>query len=137
METYNFPKNNETAAGAAGEMAGQISTSAVHLLDATKDAGKQIGAVAKDEMATLRSELDDLISRISSMSDLELVAAKEKLLAKIESSKVAAKGVASDITQQLNHGVGVTTDYVKERPLKSMAVAAGVGILLGMLISRR
>lgn len=138
MDTPTFPNRNAaTTAGAAGEMAAHIGTSAVHVLDATKEAGKQIGAVAQGEMSTLRAELDSLISRISSMSDLELAAAKERLLAKIESTKVATKGIAADVTQQINHGVGVTTDYVKERPLQSVAVAAGIGMLLGLLISRR
>lgn len=138
MDTPTFPnKNAATTAGAAGEMAGHIGTSAVHVLDATKAAGRQIGAVAKEEMTSLRADLDDLTSRLSSLSESELIAAKETILAKIESTQVAAKGIAADVTQQINHGVGVTTDYVKERPLQSVAVAAGIGILLGMLISRR
>lgn len=138
MDTSIFPnKTAATTADAASKMAGYIGNSAEHVLDATKDAGKQIGAVAKGEMATLREELDSLTSRISTMSELELADAKERLLAKMESTKVAAKGVAAEVTQQFNHGVDVTTDYVKERPLQSMAVAAGIGILLGMLISRR
>ncbi len=138
MDTSTFPnKTAATAAGAASEMAGYIGTSAEHVLAATKDAGQQIGAVAKGEMATLRAELDSLTSRISSMSEFELAAAKEKLLARMESTKAAARTVAADLTQHFNHGVDVTTDHVKERPLQSVAVAAGVGILLGMLISRR
>jgi len=124
-------------ADAAREMAGHIGASSTHVLDATKEAGKQIGAVAQGEMSTLRTELDSLISRISSMSEVELAAAKDSLLATIESTQVATKGIAADVTHHLNHGVGVTTDYVKERPLQSVAVAAGIGILLGMLISRR
>lgn len=137
MESFNFLKKSETAAGDVAEMAGQIGTSAQHVVDATKDAGKQISAAGKLEMTSLRSELDYLTSRISMMSDLELIEAKEKLLAKIEASKVAVKGVASDVTRKINHGVDITTDYVKERPLQSVAVAGGIGILLGMLISRR
>ena len=137
MESLNFPSKSDTATGAVAEMAGQIGTSAQHVADVTKEAGKQISAAGKVEMTTLRSELDNLTSRISRMSDLELIAAKEKLLAKIEASKVAAKGVASDVTRQITHGVDVTTDYVKERPLQSVAVAGGIGILLGMLIARR
>ena len=138
MDTFNFPNKNPAATnGAAGDMAEHIGTSAVHVLDATKAAGKQISAVGKEEMTSLRADLDDMTSRISSFSESELVAAKEKILAKIESTKVAAKGIAADVTQQHNHGVDVTTDYVKERPLQSVAVAAGIGILLGMLISRR
>ncbi|MCJ7799231.1 MAG: DUF883 domain-containing protein [Polaromonas sp.] len=138
MDTSTFPdKTASTTAGAASEMAGYIGTSAEHVLDATKDAGKQIGTVAKGEMTALREELDSLTSRVSSMSELELADAKERLLKKMESAEAAAHSVAAAVTQQLNHGVDVTTDYVKERPLKSMAVAAGIGLLLGMLISRR
>ena len=137
MESLNFPNKSDTTSGAVAEMAGQIGASAQQVVDATKDAGKQISAVGKVEMTTLRSELDNLISRISMMSNLELIAAKEKLLTKIEASKVAAKGAASGVTRQINHGVDITTDYVKERPLQSVAVAGGIGILLGMLISRR
>lgn len=137
METLNYPNRSDTATGAIGNMAGQVGNSAAHVLDATKAAGKQIGAVAKEEMTSLRADLDDLTSRLSSLSESELNAAKEKILAKIEFIKVAAKGVTTDVGQQLNHGVGVTTEYVKERPLQSVAVAAGIGMLLGMLIARR
>lgn len=137
METYNDPSSVDTVAGAAGNMASRVGTSAVHVLDATKTAGKQIGAIAKEEMTSLRADLDDLTSRLSTLSEFELIAAKEKILAKIEAMKLAAKGVTTHMGQQLNHGVDVTTEYVKERPLQSLAVAAGIGILLGMLISRR
>lgn len=138
MNAPAFPNNNAfTSAGDAPKMAENIGTSAAHVMDATKAAGKHIGSVAKDEMTSLRSDLDDLTSRISSLSEFELIAAKEKLLAKMESTKVAAKGIAAEVTQQINHGVDVTADYVKERPLQAVAVAAGIGILLGMLISRR
>ncbi len=138
MDSSIFPNNSSaTPSGAASQLGGQLGSSATHVLDATKDAGQQIGSVAKGEMAILRADLDNLVSRISSMTEHELAAAKEKLLAKVESTKIAARGVAADVSQQLHHGVDVTTDYVKERPLQSVAVAAGVGVLLGMLIARR
>jgi ElaB/YqjD/DUF883 family membrane-anchored ribosome-binding protein len=137
METFNLLGKSETASEAAGNMAGQVGTSAVQLLDATKAAGKKIGAVAQEEVTGLRADLDDLISHLASYSELELIAAKEKILAKVESTKIAATGVAADVTQQFNRGVGVTTNYVKERPLQSVGVAAAIGLLLGMLIARR
>lgn len=137
METFNDPNRSNTVAGAAGNMAGRVGTSAVHVLDATKAAGRQIGAVAKEEMTSLRADLDDLTSRLSTMSEYELSAAKEKILAKIEALKVAAKSASTDVGHQFNHGVVVTTEYVKERPLQSLAITAGIGILIGMLISRR
>lgn len=137
MDTFNFPSKSEIATDAAEAMAGQVASSAANLLDATKAAGRKIGAVAQEEVTSLRTDLDDLVSRVSSLSEFELIAAKEKLLAKIETTKAAAKGVSADVSRRFNRGVANTTDYVVERPLQSVAVAAGIGILMGMLISRR
>lgn len=138
MDTSTFPNDTvASTAGAASEMARHLGSSTMHVLGATKEAGKQVGALAKEEMGTLRAELDSLTSRIASMSDFELAAAKEKLLARIESTKVATKSLARDVTERVSHGVDVTTGYVKERPLQTLAVAASLGIVLGMMISRR
>lgn len=137
MENLNLIGKSETASDAAGNMAAQVATSAANLLDATKAASKNIGVVAHQEVTSLRADLDNLIANLASFSELELIAAKENILAKVEATKVAARGVAADVSQQFNRGVDVTTDYVKERPLQSVGIAAAIGVLVGMLISRR
>ena len=137
MENLNLTGKSETASEAAGNMAAQVATSATNLLDATKAASKNIGVVAHQEVTSLRADLDNLIAHLASFSELELIAAKENILAKVEATKVAAKGVTADVSQQFNRGVGATTDYVKERPLQSVGIATAIGVLVGMLISRR
>lgn len=137
MENLNLTGKSETASEAAGNMAAQVATSATNLLDATKAASKNIGVVAHQEVTGLRADLDNLIANLASFSELELIAAKENILAKVEATKVAARGVTADVSQQFNRGVDVTTDYVKERPLQSVGIAAAIGVLVGMLISRR
>lgn len=137
MENLNLPGKSEAASEAAGNVAAQVAASAAHLLDVTKAASKNIGVVAHQEVTGLRADLDNLIAHLASFSELELIAAKENILAKVESTKVAARGVTADVSQQFNRGVGVTTDYVKERPLQSVGIAAAIGVLVGMLISRR
>lgn len=137
MENLNLTGKSETASEAAGNMAAQVATSATNLLDATKAASKHIGVVAHQEVTGLRADLDNLLANLSSYSELELIAAKENILAKVEATKVAARGVTADVSQQFNRGVDVTTDYVKERPLQSVGIAAAIGVLVGMLISRR
>ncbi|MDO8449128.1 MAG: hypothetical protein Q7T10_10035 [Rhodoferax sp.] len=137
MENLNHTGKSETASEAAGNMAAQVATSATNLLDATKAASKNIGVVAHQEVTGLRADLDNLIANLASFSELELIAAKENILAKVEATKVAARGVTADVSQQFNRGVDVTTDYVKERPLQSVGIAAAIGVLVGMLISRR
>jgi len=40
-------------------------------------------------------------------------------------------------TQQFNRSMETTTEYVKEKPMQSVAVAVGTGLLLGLLMGRR
>ncbi len=119
----------------------------------------------RSELLNLKSDLDTLMSRASSLSDHELHDARDKMMAKFSSVQQSAKDMASrasqrasdarqqfsqkaadakqqlnqkaaDAKQQLNQGVDTTTEYIKERPLQSVAIAAGVGFLLGALVRR-
>lgn len=105
--------------------------------DAAKSAGKRASTVASEELANLRADLSDLISRISSLSEAEVEEAKEKLLAKIDSTREAATEMAHDAREQFDHGVEYSKDYVKEHPMQSVGYAALAGFLLGLLITRR
>lgn len=88
-------------------------------------------------MSKFRADLDDFISRIPGLSDMDLNAAKEKLLSGISSSRQSAMNYASEARQQINQRVEATGEYVKEKPMQSVGIAAGVGFLLGLLVSRR
>jgi ElaB/YqjD/DUF883 family membrane-anchored ribosome-binding protein len=56
---------------------------------------------------------------------------------KIAETKEAARDVAQDAREQLDHGIECSRDYVKERPLQSVGYAAAIGFLIGLLTSRR
>lgn len=119
----------------------------------------------RSELLNLKSDLDTLMSRASSLSDTELHDAKDKMMAKFGTMQQSAKEMASRASQrasearqqlslkaseartqlnqkaaeaktQLDHGVDATTHYIQERPLQSVAIAAGVGFLLGALMRR-
>ncbi|GGC76221.1 DUF883 family protein [Undibacterium terreum] len=134
--TSTIPTKTATALDAAENLAGRVGSAAGNVYDATKVAGKQVGSVASEEMMKLKADLDDLISRLPSLSDIDLTAAKEKLLEQVAAAKEAANQASSTAREKLNQGVEVAGGYVKEKPLQSVAVAAGVGILIGMLIAR-
>jgi ElaB/YqjD/DUF883 family membrane-anchored ribosome-binding protein len=121
----------------AENMAQRTGTAVGNVLDATKTAGKQIGAVASTEMSNLRADLDDLISRLPSLSDTAIEEAKEKLITKMASAKEVAKIMAADARKHFNEGVDCSRGYVKENPLQAVGYAAAIGFLLGLLISRR
>ena len=90
----------------------------------------------RTELSNLKRDLDDLMSRATSMSDMDLNAARNLLMEKYSSMQHSVKGIASEAGKQFSHGADVTSDYVKERPLQSVAIATGVGLLLGALLRR-
>jgi len=127
----------DNAQDAAENVAHRVGAAAQRVGDAAKSAGKQVGAVASDELENLRADLDDLISRLPSLSDVDLEKAKDNLMQKIAETKEAARDVAQDAREQLDHGIECSRDYVKERPLQSVGYAAAIGFLIGLLTSRR
>jgi ElaB/YqjD/DUF883 family membrane-anchored ribosome-binding protein len=94
-------------------------------------------ATLRSELSGLKNDLDALVNRSASMSDDELTQAHAQLMAKFSSVRYAAKGIASEASRQFNRGMETTTDYVKDKPMQSVAVAVGTGLLLGMLFKRR
>ncbi|HJV75202.1 MAG TPA: DUF883 domain-containing protein [Noviherbaspirillum sp.] len=97
---------------------------------------QRTAASLRSDLSNLKNDLDSLVNRSSSMSDDELSQAHAQMMAKFSSMRYAAKGIASEASRQLNRGVETTTEYVKGKPMQSVAVAVGTGLLLGLLMKR-
>jgi ElaB/YqjD/DUF883 family membrane-anchored ribosome-binding protein len=98
---------------------------------------KQGAATLREDLATLKSDLEALLSNASTLSERELSDAYARMMGKFSSLRFAAKGMVSQAGRQFNQGVDMTSDYVKDRPLQSVAIAAGFGLVLGMVLGRR
>jgi ElaB/YqjD/DUF883 family membrane-anchored ribosome-binding protein len=122
---------------AAENMAQHAGDAARRVGRAAKSAGQEVGSVASDELAKLRADLDDLISRIPSLSDVDLQEAKEKLMAKIADTREAAHDMAEDAREQYDYAVEYSKECIREHPLQSVGYAAGIGVIIGLLLSRR
>jgi ElaB/YqjD/DUF883 family membrane-anchored ribosome-binding protein len=104
--------------------------------DPTSNSLQDSGSRMRAELSNLKRDLDDLMARATSMSDMDLDAARNLLMEKYSSMQRSVMGIASEAGKQFSHGADVTSDYVKERPLQSVAIATGVGLLLGALLRR-
>jgi len=134
METVG--NGQSSAQDEASRIAGKVGTATSNVLDATKTAGRQIGAVARDEASGLKRELDELIARLPSLSAAAMEEAKQDFLHKMATTKEAAKGISDNVRQHITQHAEDTAAYVKAQPLRSMGMAVGVGIILGLLMSR-
>jgi len=104
---------------------------------ASRNGAPRSAASLRTELSSLKSDLDALVNRSASLSDEELIQAHAQLMSKFSTMRYAAKGIATEAGRQLNRGVETTTTYVKDKPMQSVAVAVGTGLLLGLLFKRR
>lgn len=91
----------------------------------------------RDSLASLKGDLDSLMLRMTGMSEEDLNAAYDRIIERFNTLSDSARDMATQASDQFNHSVEATTDYVKEKPLQSVGIAAGVGLLIGLLMSRR
>src|SRR5687768_9305108 len=130
MERDTSTNKANDAQAAAENVAHRVGDSAQRVGNAAKTAGQRVGAVASEELANLRADLDDLISRLPSLSDIDLEQAKENLMGKIAQTREAAQDAAHEAREQLDRGIECSREYVKERPLESVGYAAAIGFLV-------
>lgn len=90
----------------------------------------------RDELSNLKSDLDALMSHASTLNENELREARDRILARFSSMRYAARGIADQAGRQFSQGREVTVDYVRDRPIQSVAIAASIGLLLGALMRR-
>jgi ElaB/YqjD/DUF883 family membrane-anchored ribosome-binding protein len=116
---------------------GAATQAAKGIFNEVKGATQRTAASLRSELSGLKNDLDALVNRAPSLSDDELTQAHKQLMAKFSSVRYAARGIADQATQQFNRGMETTTEYVKDKPMQSVALAVGTGLLLGLLFKRR
>ncbi len=123
-----------TGAGTTGTSASSSDTFGGR----TSWSGRQSSTAAgmREELGNLKSDLDALMSHASTLTETELQEARDRILARFSSMRYAARGMATQAGQQFSRGRDMTVDYVRDKPLQSVAIAAGAGLLLGVLMRR-
>ncbi|MCC6143958.1 MAG: DUF883 family protein [Candidatus Hydrogenedentes bacterium] len=86
------------------------------------------GAATAD---TPKSEMDVLKSDLAKLKDdLRMVADSMK-----ERAKAQAYSAKGDAEHRMKNGLDAVEDYVEEKPLQTVLMAFGVGLLLGTILS--
>ncbi|OGA69507.1 MAG: hypothetical protein A3G83_01265 [Betaproteobacteria bacterium RIFCSPLOWO2_12_FULL_68_20] len=89
------------------------------------------------DLKVLVGDTEDLLRATASQAGEKVAAARERIQASLASAKAKlgeAERVMLDSTKQ---AARVTDEYVHQHPWTAVGIAAGIGLLLGVLISRR
>ena len=97
--------------------------------------------VSKDKLVqdlkVVIADAEELLRATASQAGEKAAQAREKIQDSLHKAKIKlaeAEEVVIDKTKQAAHA---TDEYVHEHPWRAVGVAAGIGLIIGLLISRR
>lgn len=90
-----------------------------------------------DDFKALTSDTEELLRATASQTGERVTAARARVEERLTKAKVAASELREDVVARTRAAAETADRTVRAHPWESVAVAAGIGFLLGMLTSRR
>ena len=98
-------------------------------------------AVTKEKLAQdlkiVISDAEELLRATASQAGEKVSAAREKIQESLRRSKVKLAEVEDILIDKGKLAARATDEYVHDHPWRAVGIAAGIGLIIGMLISRR
>jgi ElaB/YqjD/DUF883 family membrane-anchored ribosome-binding protein len=98
-------------------------------------------AVTKEKLAEdlkiVIADAEELLRATASQAGEKVSAAREKIQDSLHQAKVKLAEVEDILIDKGKEAARATDEYVHDHPWKAVGIAAGVGLIIGMLISRR
>lgn len=83
------------------------------------------------------SDAEELLKATASAAGEKVAAARERVQDSLHKAKVKLAEAEEVVIQRAKQTARVTDEYVHEHPWRSVGIAAGVGLIIGLLIGRR
>ena len=91
----------------------------------------------RNDMKTLLSDAQELFREATAATGDKADLLRQKGIAMLEAATSKAQEMQTAVVQTGKEMAETADDYVKENPWKAVGIAAGVGLLVGVLISRK
>ena len=83
------------------------------------------------------SDAEELLRATASQAGEKVSAAREKVQDSLHRAKVKLAEAEDIVVDKSKQAARVTDEYVHDHPWRAVAVAAGIGLIIGLLIGRR
>ena len=118
--------NGQTIRGDAKAMMADASAAAQRL----RDAGGH-------EVNNLMADVQDLLGRVTHVADPEIVRLRGKIERGLATAKKVFSGGTDQVQRHATDAMKAGDTYVHDQPWQAIAVAAGVGVIVGFLVAKR
>ncbi|GAA0343884.1 YqjD family protein [Morganella psychrotolerans] len=89
------------------------------------------------ELKSLADTLESVLGNAENKSKEELDSLKKKAQAALQNSRARLTEGKEQVIQQTKEMAGRADNYVKENPWTGVGIGAAVGVVLGVLLTRR
>ena len=89
------------------------------------------------DLKVVVADAEELLRATASQAGEKVVVARERIQASLATAKVKLSEAEHAVLEQTKKAAKATDEYVHENPWNAVAIAAGIGLILGLLISRR
>ncbi len=128
--------NAGTATSTAGQTNSQNGAAAIDRNEHKRNLRNAQDAMVA-EFHTLVGDAERLLKHTSTLAGAGTEELRHKLNENLQRAKTLLKDSEAGLREHSRAAVQATEQYVHQHPLQSVGIAAGVGFLLGLLVSRR
>jgi ElaB/YqjD/DUF883 family membrane-anchored ribosome-binding protein len=89
------------------------------------------------DMKVVVADAEELLRAMATQAGEKIATARERIQDSLHKGKVTLAETEAMVTERAKQAARYTDEYVHENPWRAIGVAAGIGLLLGLLISRR
>lgn len=94
-------------------------------------------AKLKEDLAAVMRDAEALFSASAEQGGEKMSEARAKIRSSLDAAKARFLEVERSAIQRGEDALHTTEDYAKRNPWQAMGVAAGVGLVIGVLLARR
>ena len=91
----------------------------------------------KDDLAAVMRDAEALLQASAAQGGEKIDAARAKIRESLDAAKVRVREAEQHARQKGEAAVHATEDYTREHPWQALGIAAGVGLIVGVLLARR
>jgi ElaB/YqjD/DUF883 family membrane-anchored ribosome-binding protein len=88
------------------------------------------------DLRVVVADAEELLRATAGQAGEKVAAARERIQENLAAAKQRLAAAQDAVVARTKEAAKVTDEYVHENPWKAVGIAAGVGLVIGMLISR-
>lgn len=100
---------------------------------ATNDVSKE---KLVQDLRTVVTDAEELLRATAGQAGEKVAVARERIQENLAAAKERLAAAQQSVVAGTRHAASVTDEYVHENPWRAVGIAAGAGLIIGMLISR-